>query len=278
MHALSRRSIRTMILGSVFTLPLMLAGCADDDTTQNFPPLTYTYLSQLHLNVSRIDIVDHAPPGSEAGDISAKAPTTPDQALQEMARDRLIASGSDGTATFTITHASILHEPGGTLKGDMSVHVEVQSPIGAKAGYAEAHVSRSMSPGDQDPESRPVLYALTSQLMQDMNVELEFQVKKSLKDWLVDAGGAPLEGAIQQQNLTGDTPAETPPATSDTAPDAPSAQSSAIPASTATAKKTPAAPDAVFPTGDDDSDTPATDSPEVKARSPQPGVLKLPQP
>lgn len=276
MHALSRQSLRIMLIGSALTLSLMLVGCADDDNTQNFPPLTYTYLSQMHLNVSRVDIVDNAPPGSEPGDISAKAPTTPDQALQEMARDRLIASGSDGSAIFTITHASILHEPGGTLKGDLNVQVEVQSPTGTKAGYAEAHVSRSMSPGDQNPESRPVLYALTSQMMQDMNVELEFQVKKSLKDWLVDAGGASLEGAIQQQNLTGDAPVETTSPASDTSLEATSPQSSAT--SSTAAQKTSTAPDAVFPTGDDDSDTPTTDSSEVKARSPQPGVLKLPQP
>ncbi|AQS87896.1 hypothetical protein AA101099_1539 [Neoasaia chiangmaiensis NBRC 101099] len=277
-------------------LPIMLTACAGDDSPQNFPPLTYTALSQLHLNVAHIDIVDQAPAGSTPGDISGRAPTPPDQALQEMARDRLVASGEDGNATFTITRATILHEPGGTLQGDMDVHIDVLTPNGQHSGYAQAHVSRTLNPGDQDPESRSVLYSLTSQMMQDMNVELEYQIKKSLSDWLVDAGGAPLNNAVQQQSLTGGpgTAPPTPPA-SDAATLAPPVDAgvsgtaveqanapqpdsgtptTATPAATppTTPPAAPSQPDAIFPTGGDDV-TPVA-APQV--HSPKAGVLQLP--
>lgn len=255
-HA-GRRS-RLLATGTLLLLPFLLQGCASDDDTQTFAPLTYTYLSQIHLNVGRLNIVDNMPPGTTPGDISAKAPVTPQQALEEMARDRLIASGADGSATFTITRASILHEPGGTLQGDLDVRLDMLTPTGDRAGFTTAHVSRTLNPGDKDPESRSVLYDLVSQMMQDMNVELEFQIKKTLRDWLVTAAGQPLDNTIQARSLDTD----------------PSASEGDMPTGTVTPAKAAAssAPDAIFPTGMGDDETPA--APTV--HSPQPGVLTLP--
>ncbi|GBR06213.1 hypothetical protein [Asaia siamensis] len=265
-----------LALGSISPL---LTACGDSEP-QSFAPLDYNYLSKMHLNVAHIEIVDTAPPGSTPGDISGKAPTTPQQALEQMARDRLIASGTEGSGTFTITKASILHAPGGTLLGELEAHVDLSAPSGGRAGYALAHITRSLNPGDKNPESPAVLYDLTSQMMQDMNVELEFQIKKSLHDWLVDASGAPLQGAIQQQDIGPGAPlaapsistANAPAATAQSAP-APAANSStalsAAPAASAPAAKLQG-PDAIFPLGDDD----APAAPAVK--SPKPGVLSLP--
>lgn len=286
------RRCRLLVACCALLLPLGLASCADDEAEQNFPPLTYTYLSQLHLNVGRIGIVDQSPPGSVPGDISAKSPVPPQQALEEMARDRLIASGVEGSAAFTITRASILHEPGGTLQGDLSVQVSILTATGAPAGYAEAHVSRTMNPGDRDPESRAVLYDFTSQMMQDMNVELEYQIKKTLHDWLVDATGAPLDQTIQQQSLTSsteDTTGSSPTGTSSTGETAAPvpAMPEAAPAKTAKPAAS-ALPDAVFPTGAPEaapsqaapspSDQPATQdaASQTVDHSPKPGTLALP--
>lgn len=260
-----------------------LTACGDSEP-QSFAPLDYAYLSKMHLNVAHLEIVDSAPSGSVPGDISGKAPTTPQQALEQMARDRLIASGSEGSGTFTITKASILHAPGGTLLGELEAHIDVSAPAGGRAGYALARITRSLNPGDKDPESRSVLYDLTSQMMQDMNVELEFQIKKSLHDWLVDASGAPLQGAIQQQDIGPKTAVAAASASSAVAPsittaNAPVASTapgsvSGMPSggSTASATRTaPQEPDAIFPLGDD-----ATAPAAPAAKSPQPGVLSLP--
>ncbi|GBQ88244.1 hypothetical protein [Asaia krungthepensis] len=261
-----------LVLGSLSPL---LTACGDSEP-QSFAPLDYSYLSKMHLNVAHIEVVDTSPPGSAPGDISAKAPTPPQQALEQMARDRLIAAGSEGSGTFTITKASILHAPGGTLLGELEAHVDLSAPSGGRAGYASAHITRSLNPGDKDPESRAVLYDLTTQMMQDMNVELEFQIKKSLHDWLVDASGAPLPGAIQQQDIGPNAPVSPASAPGTNAPVAATPanvsgtdtsaglQNAAVPA-------VPQEPDAIFPLGDDAGQ--AT-TPSVK--SPKPGVLSLP--
>jgi len=288
-----------------------LSGCDSGDAPANFAPLHYEYLSRFQLNVASLQIVDNAPPGTVPGDISGRSPTPPDQALQQMAHDRLAAAGSAGTAIFSIDQASILHAPGGTLQGSMDVHLDITLPNGQHAGFAEAKVTRAYKPDDAsgDADSPAALYTITTQMMNDMNVELELQVRRSLRDWLVDAGGTPVGGAIQQQTLgapgapdaappvgmVAGAPvvAGAPPATdmtnapmsqaaqSEIAPAAPTdtaaAQQPAAPAVPA-APAAPAVPDAIFPTGagGDSTATTAAPAPAPQQMSPKPGVLRLP--
>ncbi|GBQ09680.1 hypothetical protein [Swaminathania salitolerans] len=260
-----------------------LIACGDSEP-QSFAPLDYAYLSKIHLNVAHMEIVDAAPPGSTAGDISGKAPTSPQQALERMARERLIPSGTEGNGTFTITKASILHAPGGTLLGELEAHIDLSAPAGGRAGFAQARITRSLNPGNKNPESPSVLYDLTAQMMQDMNVELEFQIKKSLRDWLVDASGVPIAGTIQQQDIGPNAPlAAAPvaspatgsaasPVTGENAPFANGASSNGTPSHVTPASSAPTQPDAIFPLGDPGDEGVSQPS----ARSPQPGVLTLP--
>lgn len=131
-----------------------------------------------------------------------------------------------------------------------------------------------------DPTSRAALYDMTNQMMQDMNVELAFQIRKTMMPWLTDAAGTPLTGAVKEQSL--DAPGTTPatiaaPASSPTEP-------VTAPSTVIAPKASSSAPDAIFPTGDATDNTgnvtvPATSTVETAApspRSPQPGVLKLP--
>ncbi|MBS4076432.1 hypothetical protein KGY14_14675 [Ameyamaea chiangmaiensis] len=287
-----------------------LSACGGDDAPTQFAPLHYDYLSRFQLNVGAVQVVDNAPPGTTPGDVSGRAPTPPDQALQQMAHDRLAAAGTAGTAIFSIDQASILHQPGGMLNGAMDVHLDIVRPDGQHAGFAEAKVTRDYKPDSSggDTDSKAALYTLTQQMMNDMNVELELQIRRSLSGWLVDAGGTPVGGAIQQQTLgapgsgvvapvaatpgldmpTVATPdiqtptIETPTvATPDIAsPDvtpmaaspAPTAAAPApAPATTATSAA-PSVPDAIFPTGGGDTDTTSGASP---AASPAPTAKTL---
>ncbi|CAP55403.1 conserved hypothetical protein [Gluconacetobacter diazotrophicus PA1 5] len=291
---------------------LPLAACDDTPPQTAFAPMHYDYLPVLHLNVGTITTVDNGQPGSVPGDISGRAPTPPDQALLRMAADRLMAAGSAGSAVFTIDRASILHMPGGTLEGQMDVHLDVTAANGQRSAYAEAHVHRSFSPGasddDGNADSPAHLYTLTSQMMKDMNIELEFQIRHHLADWLVDTAGTSAAGAIQQQTLglPGTTPdmTATPaaatvpagPAPDSTAPAvapapapapaaAPAASPDATPAAPAPAPAvsappaTPPAssgPDAIFPTGAPGGDAASPDPAAPRTLSPQPGYLTLP--
>ena len=188
---------------------LALGGCGGGGGSGSepvFKPLTYGYLTPLRLNVGQIRIEDHAPPPAGPDDLGPSSPVPPEQALQQMAQDRLVAAGNSGTAVFTIDQASITGQPGGALDGTLAVHLDIIGNSGGHSGYAEAHVSREFVPGTGDNGDagglKAQLYTLTSQMMQDMNVEFEFQLRRTLGDWLLDASGAPVAATVEQQPLT----------------------------------------------------------------------------
>ncbi|GBR43548.1 hypothetical protein [Gluconobacter roseus] len=252
-------------------LSLGVAACSDGDTNQTFPPLDYSYLSQIHLNVASINVQDEAPATPDS--LSAKAPTAPDEALKAMASQRLIASGSSGKADFIIKQAYLNRAGDNAVTGAMDVQLNIADAGNQHTGFVHARITRKLDAGDHDPTSRKELYTLTSQMMQDMNVELEFQIHKKLMSWMTDAAGTPLvNGGVQQQALgaPGTAPVST--------PATPVVTTTAIPATPVTPEKTvtpvaaPSGPDAIFPTG---ADTETTTAPAIQ-HSPQPGTLQLP--
>lgn len=184
-------------------LPAFLAGCAGDKQPTKFAPLRYDYLSVMHLNAATLNIEDATLQNPVVGDIGNRAPTPPVQALRQMAQDRLVATGSSGTAQFVIDRASILHQAGGVLAGQMDVHLVLLNSGGTQAARAEAHVSQTLRPdlSKGDADSPANLYELTNDMMQRMNVEFEYQIRNTLKDWMTDAGGTPVGSAIQSQSL-----------------------------------------------------------------------------
>ena len=176
-------------------LPLWLAACGSEaPPRQDFPLLHYDFLTPLRLNVANIDISPPPPPGP----LDALDPAPPAQALAQMAQDRLAAGGSAGRAVFAIDQALITRIPDG-LEGTLAVRLDVLTSEGTRAGFAEASVSRRVVGIGQD--LRGALYDLTRQMMDDMNVEFEFQVRRSLHDWLQEATTAPPPPPVQQQDL-----------------------------------------------------------------------------
>lgn len=187
---------------AVLTALLLLGACESDaPPTRVFPSLSYTYLTPLHLNVLSLDVQDHsAPAGSD--DVAALSPVTPQQALTTMAHDRLFPGGSSGQATFVIDNA-VIDRTGGALDGSLSVHLDVIGADGRKLGYAEAHVSRHHAPATEDEDRPAALYELTKQMMADMNVEFEYQVRQSLSAFLQSDSAVP--GAVVAQPLASTT-------------------------------------------------------------------------
>ncbi len=300
-------------LTAALLFPALLAGCADQKQPTQFAPLRYDNLSQINLNVNTLTLVDNTVTRPVAGDIGYKSPTPPVQALRQMVQDRLAAKGgitSANSAQFVIDRASILHEPGGTLQGQIDVHLDILNPDGSKTAHTEAHATQSLHPDPtEDTESQANLYNVTKGVMDSINTELDTQVHRSLGKWLVDAGGMPVEGAIQAQPLTSDgspapattgagaaatqealspvSAAKTGQATSPvTVPEnapivAPSTDAATSSATSSTEAKPAAAPkvqdsepNAIFPAGEDD-DSPSSSS-SAKATSPKAGYLKLP--
>jgi hypothetical protein len=181
MHApgLTRRS-------SLF-LPLLFAACSSSDDAGVFPALRYTYLPPIRLNVATIEIVTRFVPTGVAPDISQLAPVRPVDALRAMAEDRLQAFGTAGRAVFSIQDASLTRQ-GDVIDGSMSVVLDMYTSDAQRAGFAEARVARQHT-GRVD-SLRGTLYDMVKTMMDSMNVEFEYQVRRALHVWL-SSGTAP---------------------------------------------------------------------------------------
>ncbi len=174
-------------------LPWAVAACGGDAPARAMPPLRYDYLAPLRLNVATVDVGDAPPPSP----VEAQSPAPAGATLRQMALDRLAPGGASGRAVFTIDAAQV-DRSSGHLNGLMAVRLEIFMAEGARAGFAEARVSRSSI---TDGDLRGALYDLTRLMMDDMNVELEFEIRRSLRDWLQDPTAAPPPAPVEQQDL-----------------------------------------------------------------------------
>lgn len=189
--------MRRIAFAGLLCVPLALSACSSGPSAPtSFARLDYSYLPPITLKVASIQIRNDYRPGPDAEKIIALAPEAPAEILQRMAHERLIANGSPGSASFVIHQAS-LNQVGDTLVGNMTVDLNVRTSSGQRVGYAEATVSRSeTAPSNETPEHmRAALYDLTKQMMNSMNVELQYQIQKSLPDWLAYAPGAAATGS-----------------------------------------------------------------------------------
>lgn len=174
-------------------LPWVVAACGGNAPARAMPPLRYDYLPPLRLNVATVD-VGNAPPPSP---VEAQSPAPLGATLRQMALDRLAAGGISGRAVFTIDAAGV-DRSSDHLDASMAARLEIFTDDGARAGFAEARVTRSSITGGN---LRETLYDLTRLMMDDMNVELEFQIRRSLRDWLQDPTAAPPPAPVEQQEL-----------------------------------------------------------------------------
>ena len=186
---------------AVMLLPLLALGCSEETAPESFPFPSYSYLTPIRLNVVSLEIDDRSPPPAGGG-LALIDPLRPADALKQMAIDRLSADGSAGRALFVIDQAQLSRSSGG-IDGVMAVHLDVfAGPGGERVGYAEARVVRRRTGTDGGEDRRAVLYNFTVQMMNDMNVEFEYQVRRSLRDWVqATAGSAPPPLPVEAQPL-----------------------------------------------------------------------------
>jgi hypothetical protein len=190
---------------SALLLPLLATACGGGEE-QSFPPLRYDYLAPLRLNVAAIQVEQRFVPAGVPPDVTQYAPVSPLAALRAMAEDRLQTLGSNDRALFVIQNASLTRR-GSTITGNFAVELDIYNTPTTRAAFAQASVSGTYSGDLDDLPAR--LYDLTKNLMDRMNVEFEYQVRRALASWLLRAG-AP-QAPVQQQPLT-QGPLQPPPA------------------------------------------------------------------
>jgi len=177
-------------------LPWLVAACGGGEE-RDFPPLHYNYLTPLRLNVAAVQIEQRFVPSGAPPDMSQLDPMPPIQALRNMAADRLQALGAAGQGVFVISQASLIRR-NDTITGNFAVELNIYTSPNVRAAYASASVTGSYSGDLDDLPGR--LYDMTKSLMDRMNVEFEYQVRRSLAGWLLSDGEP--RAPVQQQPLT----------------------------------------------------------------------------
>jgi hypothetical protein len=183
---LRRLSPVLLILGVTGLLGLSGCGNSPPPPPQVFPPLDYSYLPPIVLNISNITVQNNYVPDPAAATLIGQDPEPPANALMAMLQHRLVANGTPGNGTVTIEDASI--EPaGGNYVGAMTVRLDVASADGRKTGFTEASVSVTQTAPDSDAtpnQVQAVLYGVTKQLMDAMNVQLQYQIQRNMGSWI----------------------------------------------------------------------------------------------
>lgn len=199
---LSRLS-RALPLMIALVVPLAVLTACNHEPSPEYPLLRYSYLTKLRLNAATLEIDDSWVP-DDPSDISRLSPEPPEDALKQMAHDRIVAASSNGRAVFKIEDASIRRE-GPWLYGHLAVKLSLSATDGQPTAFAEASVSRNVAvPEDGGGRAlRQTLYDMTKAMMDNMNVEFEYQVRHSLRDWLQDTspGSSAVPNPVEQQPL-----------------------------------------------------------------------------
>ena len=197
------RGLLTAVLGV-----LLLAGCGDDTEAPRVSvpvsearppaPLSYDYLNKLPLDVSEVALDDIWSPQASGGEhVEGLANPPPEQVLARMARDRIVASGGQGKAVVTIEDAS-LSRASAQLVGSFSVRVALEGgPSDPPPIVASVSGTRTLASDGSEQETAD---RLVRQLMERMNVELEFQMRREFKTHMVGAI-APIPSAVQTEEL-----------------------------------------------------------------------------
>lgn len=209
---LTRRSALTLVL------PAFAAACGRDAARETTPapfgsgPPSYRHLTPLRLDVAAIDVMEPDP--GPATLVVPPAPIEPAQAMLTMARDRLVAAGTAGRARFSVTTATLTRTREGTggmfsapterINVLLDCRVEILGGEGGSEplGYAQAATRRmAVVPAGNAAERASAADRIMRQAMADLNIELEFQVRRNLRRWLGAGPGAAAPAAVETEEL-----------------------------------------------------------------------------
>jgi hypothetical protein len=185
-------------------LVVALAGCQTTPPPPRFPELTYGHLGVMKLDAERIEIANEYQAPMRAPNVDHLFPIPPERAMRRWAQDRLAASGTPGRyARFVITDAKVTETnlprttglTGAFTKDQsqrydlsMSAAVEIREDRGNfRSGYVTASTSRSRTVREDITinDREKVWFEMLEQAMNELNAELERQIKANMARFLV---------------------------------------------------------------------------------------------
>lgn len=182
---------------AALVLAAALAACATPPEENRFAQLTYQHLPEIKLDVADIRVMNAYQPPLEPPNVEHEAPVKPADAAQNWARDRLVATGEDRAAVFTVETASITEERLETESGISGLfttepaeryeaRIRVRLAIGGTGDEiaVEARRTTSVMEGASLNDRERAWYELVEKTMNDLNTQLETSIRKHLAGYL----------------------------------------------------------------------------------------------
>lgn len=174
-----------------------LAGCGDEPPPrQTFADLRFTNEPPLRLGVAAVEIDDEYRPNFDPPHYEQRLPIPLPHVADNWARDRLQPAGTSGRAVAVITDASVVEINlrkesglGATFTNQLDtqyearvgIRVELRDDRAGGMRMAEAHAERSMTAneGTTLDERDRMLYRMETDLMADLDRQLETQIRNN---------------------------------------------------------------------------------------------------
>lgn len=199
---------------TVLILPLALGACAGTPPPPQAdgPPIGYTHLTQIRLDVATIVIEDRMPTPGPA-DVGRSLQPSAAEAVRIMGRDRLAAFGSENRARFGVTRAQMLRtrnpagtgvfasDPGEQLSCQLTARLDILDANDRRLGFAEASAERTRNVESTAAGRRLGAESLLRQTMFDLNTEFEFQIRRALRPYLVEGNQAAPPQPVGREEL-----------------------------------------------------------------------------
>ncbi len=181
-------------------LPLAAACAGQEPPAPPLGPLSFAHLTPLPLTVATVEMAPSGPV-PPPGDIGGQTQPTPAEAVRQMGQERLSAVGTTGRAVFTATMASLVRDRAG-IACLVGCRLEILSAEGSRLGFVQAEARHAATGPDA---ARPrAADLLLRRAMDDLNVEFEFQLRRSLRDWLATAAPPAIPDSITREDLPRD--------------------------------------------------------------------------
>ncbi|QCE32451.1 hypothetical protein FAI41_02015 [Acetobacteraceae bacterium] len=193
---------RTVLGSALFVgLAFFLVGAGEliNDVSQSLQRPSYDFLPHLRINVASLKVIDDATPLPQ--NESREMAYTPNELLKDLAKQRFICEGKAGEAVLNIRQASLTRHPD-KYDGKIILSLTMENPAFSKTGNLSAEVYKSVTPihGEKDSD---VLLRLTNALLDDMNVEIEYQLRSKFSNWIVKPVAATKSTIPVSDNVSG---------------------------------------------------------------------------
>jgi hypothetical protein len=181
-----------MCLGA---LVAVLAACSSGPPPRpDLADIRFTTEPKMHLVASRIEFVREYQPNLQSPHIEEKLPVPLSHVTENWVRDRLEATGGAGRAVATVLDAGVVEIPVATEGGltgtftkqvdtryeaRVAMRVEIKDERGFTVRTASAQTQRSQTTvqGISLDERDRVLYRLETELMADIDRQLESDIR-----------------------------------------------------------------------------------------------------